>query len=223
MQTQKVPFEGVYDVMAIRLILDAPDDRNAERELCWEVYSLVTERFTPDTKRLRDWISKPKPNGYESLHNTVQVDNKGFVEVQIRTRRMDDMAENGSASHASYKGVQKTNSIEEWLKGVKHLLENGGQGDYNQVSNFVQDEVFVFTPTGELKRLPAGATILDFAFAVHTNLGLKCSGAKIDGKVVYLKLVGHCGSCPFAMMTLKQGIEVGLQEIDPEITVERVM
>lgn len=187
MQTQKVPFEGVYDVMAIRLILDAPDDRNAERELCWEVYSLVTERFTPDNTRLRDWISKPKPNGYESLHNTVQVDNKGFVEVQIRTRRMDDMAENGSASHASYKGVQKTNSIEEWLKGVKHLLENGGQGDYNQVSNFVQDEVFVFTPTGELKRLPAGATILDFAFAVHTNLGLKCSGAKIDGKVVSIK------------------------------------
>lgn len=187
MQTQKVPFEGVYDVMAIRLIIDAPDDRNIERELCWEVYSLVTERFTPDNRRLRDWISKPKPNGYESLHNTVQVDNQGYVEVQIRTRRMDEMAENGPASHASYKGVQKTSSIEEWLKGVKHLLENGGDADYRQISNYVQDEVFVFTPTGELKRLPAGATVLDFAFAVHTNLGLKCSGAKIDGKVVSIK------------------------------------
>ena len=187
MQTQKVPFEGVYDVMAIRLIIDAPDDRTIERDLCWKVYSLVTERFTPDSKRLRDWISKPKPNGYESLHNTVQVDNQGYVEVQIRTRRMDEMAENGPASHASYKGVKKTNSIEEWLKGVKHLLEQGGNADCRQISNYVQDEVFVFTPTGELKRLPAGSTVLDFAFAVHTNLGLKCSGAKIDGKVVPIK------------------------------------
>lgn len=187
MQTQGVSFEGVYDVLAIRIIIDAPSDPFIERDLCWKVYSLVTEQYTPDNSRLRDWISKPKPNGYESLHNTVKVGDKGYVEIQIRTRRMDEMAENGPASHASYKGVKNTGSIDEWLKGVKHLLEQGGQGDYRQISNYVQDEVFVFTPTGELKRLHAGATVLDFAFAVHTNLGLKCSGARIDGKVVSIK------------------------------------
>lgn len=192
MQKQKVPFEGVFDVFAIRFIIDCEEDRAVEHALCWKVFSYVTEEYESDTKRLRDWISNPKPNGYESLHITVKNKEGSFLEVQIRTRRMDDMAESGLASHWSYKGIRHEATLDKWLTAVRHALENplGSEGDpmasyyEDEVHEIPSREVFVFTPSGELRKLPAGATVLDFAFDIHTNLGVKCTGGKINGKAV---------------------------------------
>lgn len=192
MQKQKVPFEGVFDVFAIRFIIDCEEDRTVEHALCWKVFSYVTEEYESDTKRLRDWISNPKPNGYESLHITVKNKEGSFLEVQIRTRRMDDMAESGLASHWSYKGIRHEATLDKWLTAVRHALENplGSEGDpmasyyEDEVHEIPSREVFVFTPSGELRKLPAGATVLDFAFDIHTNLGVKCTGGKINGKAV---------------------------------------
>ena len=185
MLKQNVPFEGVHDVFAIRIIIDCPLDQ--EKELCWGAYSIVTNEYSPDTSRLRDWITLPKKNGYESLHTTV-TNSKGIdVEVQIRTKRMDDVAENGLASHWSYKGLKAENGITAWLQSVREVLESDEKNKYEQSSQFVRDEVFTFTPDGELRILRAGACVLDFAFNIHSNLGLKCAGAKIDGKVVSIK------------------------------------
>ena len=192
MQKQKVPFEGVFDVFAIRFIIDCEEDRAVEHALCWKVFSYVTEEYESDTKRLRDWISNPKPNGYESLHITVKNREGSFLEVQIRTKRMDDMAESGLASHWSYKGIRHEATLDKWLTAVRRALENplGSEGD--PMSSYYEDEVhdlptrevFVFTPSGELRKLAAGATVLDFAFDIHTNLGIRCTGGKINGKAV---------------------------------------
>ena len=192
MQKQKVSFEGVFDVFAIRFIIDCEEDRAVEHALCWKVFSYVTEEYESDTKRLRDWISNPKPNGYESLHITVKNREGSYLEVQIRTKRMDDMAENGLASHWSYKGIRHEATLDKWLTAVRRALESplGSEGD--PMSAYYEDEirdiptkdVFVFTPAGELRKLQAGATVLDFAFDIHTNLGLKCMGGKVNGKAV---------------------------------------
>ena len=192
MQKQKVPFEGVFDVFAIRFIIDCDEDRAIEHALCWKVFSYVTEEYESDTKRLRDWISNPKPNGYESLHITVKNKEGSYLEVQIRTKRMDDMAESGLASHWSYKGIKHEATLDKWLTAVRYALENpiGSEGD--PMASYYEDEllemptkeVFVFTPSGELRKLPAGATVLDFAFDIHTNLGVKCTGGKVNGKAV---------------------------------------
>ncbi len=192
MQKQKVPFEGVFDVFAIRFIIDCEADREIEHALCWKVFMYVTEEYESDTKRLRDWISNPKPNGYESLHITVKNREGSSLEVQIRTKRMDDMAESGLASHWSYKGIKREATLDSWLASVRKALENplGSEGD--PMASYYEDdlmdmptkEIFVFTPSGELRKLPAGATVLDFAFDIHTNLGIKCMGGKVNGKAV---------------------------------------
>lgn len=187
MQKQGVNFEGVADVFAIRIIIDSPEDRETEHALCWKAYSIVTEEYTPDTKRLRNWLSVPKPNGYESLHTTVTDAKGNVVEVQIRTKRMDDIAENGLAAHWSYKGIKGDNVLTQWLNDVKDAMQSGQKSSYEYVSNIVKDDVFVFTPDGTLRRLKADATVLDFAFDIHTNLGLKCTGAKVDGKIVNIR------------------------------------
>ena len=192
MQKQKVPFEGVFDVFAIRFIIDCEEDRATEHALCWKVFSYVTEEYESDTKRLRDWISNPKPNGYESLHITVKNKEGSFLEVQIRTKRMDDMAESGLASHWSYKGIRHEATLDKWLTAVRRALENplGSEGDpmaayyEDELMAMPTKEVFVFTPSGELRKLPEGATVLDFAFDIHTNLGVKCTGGKVNGKAV---------------------------------------
>ena len=192
MQKQKVPFEDVFDVFAIRFIIDCEEERSVEHALCWKVFSYVTEEYESDTKRLRDWISNPKPNGYESLHITVKNKEGSFVEVQIRTKRMDDMAESGLASHWSYKGIRHEATLDKWLTAVRKALEHPLGSDEDPMAAYYEDEllempskeVFVFTPSGELRKLPAGATVLDFAFDIHTNLGIKCTGGKVNGKAV---------------------------------------
>ncbi len=191
MQKQNVPFEKVYDVFAMRFILDVPLEK--EHDYCWEVYSRVTQEYKPDTKRLRDWITNPKPNGYESLHTTVQNKEGAYIEVQIRTARMDDMAENGHASHWSYKGIKSVQGLDEWLKNVKSMLESSEENPYTNAVQTELDEIFVFTPTGDLKQLPKGASVLDFAFNIHSNLGVKCSGARVNGKIASIKDELHTG------------------------------
>ena len=186
MQVQDIPFSKVYDVFAIRFIIDSPLDK--EKDLCWEVYSLVTEEYEPDTSRLRDWISVPKSNGYQSLQITVKNSRGQFLEVQIRTERMDYEAELGSAAHWAYKGVKMEESLHKWLDRVHSLISgNAHEADYEQLDSFINQDVFVFTPNGELRQLKAGATVLDFAFDIHSNIGLRCAGAKIGGKMVSIK------------------------------------
>ena len=184
MQKQKVPFEGVYDVFAMRFIIDCEEDRELEHALCWKVFSLVTKEYESDTKRLRDWLSNPKPNGYESLHITVKNRQGAYLEVQIRTKRMDDNAESGLASHWSYKGIKQEATLDKWLNSVRYALEHtSAKVMYDgETAQPLTKDVFVFTPAGELRKLPAGATVLDFAFDIHSNLGVKCTGGKINGK-----------------------------------------
>lgn len=188
MRKQKVPFEGVYDVFAIRFVIDCPPEKKLEEALCWKVFGYVTEEYEQDTKRLRDWLSHPKPNGYESLHITVKNKEGAYIEVQIRTKRMDETAESGLASHWSYKGISHEATLDKWLKSVRNILEH----PVTEVENreFYEDdlpvppesEIFVFTPSGELRKLQAGSSVLDFAFDIHSNLGIKCTGGKINGK-----------------------------------------
>ena len=192
MQKQKVGFEGVYDVFAIRFIIDCEEDREIEHALCWKVFSYVTEEYESDTKRLRDWISNPKPNGYESLHITVKNKEGSYLEVQIRTKRMDDMAESGLASHWSYKGIKHEATLDKWLTAVRRALESPLGSESDPMGSYYESDlldmptkdIFVFTPSGELRKLPSGATVLDFAFDIHSNLGIKCTGGKINGKAV---------------------------------------
>lgn len=183
MKKQGCPFEGVYDLFAIRIILDSPLDK--EKQECWQVYSLVTDMYLPNPKRLRDWLSVPKSNGYESLHITVMGPEGKWVEVQIRTERMDEIAEKGLAAHWRYKGVKGETGLDEWLNAIRETLETA-DSDVEAMDQFklelYKDEVFVFTPKGDLYRLPQGATVLDFAFMIHTNLGSHCIGAKVNGK-----------------------------------------
>ncbi len=193
MQKQKVGFEGVYDVFAIRFIIDCEDNREVEKALCWKVFSYVTEEYESDTNRLRDWLSNPKPNGYESLHITVRNRDGAYIEVQIRTRRMDETAESGLASHWSYKGISHEETLDKWLKSVRGILEHpAGEADSgdmyeDDLPEPPSKEIFVFTPSGELRKLSAGATVLDFAFDIHTNLGLKCTGGRVNGKAVPIR------------------------------------
>ena len=187
MVKQKVPFEGVYDVFAMRFIIDCdPEDHKLEKDLCWQVYSFVTEEYEPDTKRLRDWVTNPKPNGYESLHITVKNRDGAYIEVQIRTKRMDDVAENGFASHWSYKGIKREATMAAWLSSVRYALEHPDE-DTEGLPQPPSKEIFVFTPTGELRILSAGATVLDFAFGIHSNIGAHCVGARVNGKAVSIR------------------------------------
>lgn len=189
MQNQKVGVDGIYDKFAIRIIIET-DDLSKEKELCWKVYSVVTENYRPFPRRLRDWISHPKSSGYESLHTTVQTDDGQWVEVQIRTRRMDDIAEKGCAAHWKYKESSAGNSSEDWLGQMRRALENPIELEKhrdNVKSTLYSKEVYVFTPNNEVKRLRAGATILDFAFSVHTTVGLRCTGGRVNGKFVPIK------------------------------------
>ncbi|MBR3500576.1 MAG: bifunctional (p)ppGpp synthetase/guanosine-3',5'-bis(diphosphate) 3'-pyrophosphohydrolase [Bacteroidales bacterium] len=187
MQVQKVPFEGVFDVFAIRFIIDCEPDRKLEQDLCWKVYSYVTEEYEPDTKRLRDWLTNPKPNGYESLHITVKNAKGHYIEVQIRTTRMDEIAESGLASHWSYKGIKAEQTLDKWLTSVRYALEHPTEAKPEDRPMAPSDEIFVFTPTGELRILKAGSTVLDFAFNIHTNIGCRCTGARIGGKAVSIR------------------------------------
>ncbi|MFZ6002174.1 MAG: RelA/SpoT family protein [Bacteroidota bacterium] len=188
MRKQNIPFEEVYDLFAVRIILDTPVEQ--EKSYCWQVYSIVTDHYTPNPDRLRDWISTPKANGYESLHTTVMAKNGQWVEVQIRTRRMDEIAEKGYAAHWKYKDSNATHesNLEKWLVRVRELLERQDLTALEFVDDFrgnlFNEEVFVFTPKGELKTLPKGATALDFAFDIHTDVGAKCIGAKVNQKLV---------------------------------------
>ena len=184
---QKVPFEGVYDVFAMRFIIECDGENHVlEKELCWKVFGFVTEEYEQDTKRLRDWVTNPKPNGYESLHITVKNREGAYIEVQIRTQRMDDMAENGFASHWAYKGIKREESLDKWLTNVRYALEHPDD-DTEDLPQPPSKEIFVFTPTGELRILTAGATVLDFAFGIHTNIGSHCVGAKVNGKAVSIR------------------------------------
>lgn len=187
MEKQGVDFDGVFDVFAIRFIIDCENDPSVEKDLCWKVYSYVTEEYEPDTNRLRDWISQPKANGYESLHITVHNREGNALEVQIRTKRMDDMAENGVASHWAYKGVQAEESTKRWLESVRYNLEHPYDTKAEDLPVPPSDEIFVYTPSGELRTLRAGASILDFAFNIHSGLGCKCIGGKVNGKAVQIK------------------------------------
>jgi GTP pyrophosphokinase len=187
MRTQQVPFEGVYDVFAIRIIVDSlPKDEIPD---CWRVYSIVTNIYTPNTSRLRDWISSPRPTGYESLHITVDTPEGKTVEVQIRSLRMDEIAESGIAAHWRYKGVQQLETMQLWLDKVKRLLNSPSEDIDSQASllELKHDEIFVFTPTGDLRQLPTGASVLDFAFDIHTGIGSRCVGAKVNGKNTTIK------------------------------------
>ena len=190
MQKQKCQFEGIYDLFAIRIILDSAEDK--EKADCWQAYSIVTDMYKPNPKRLRDWLSVPKSNGYESLHTTVMGPEGKWVEVQIRTERMDDIAEHGLAAHWRYKGVKTSNmQLEDWLADIRTALESQLPAEDQMTDQFkvdlYSDEVFVFTPKGDLHKLPKGATILDFAFAIHTGVGSHCSGGKVNGKNVPMR------------------------------------
>ena len=184
MKKQKCNFEGIYDLFAIRIIIDSPVDK--EKMQCWQAYSIVTDMYMPNPKRLRDWLSVPKSNGYESLHITVLGPENKWVEVQIRTERMDEIAEKGLAAHWRYKGIKGESSIDEWLSNIRAALENND--DLQLMDQFkmglYEDEVFVFTPKGELLKFPKGANILDFAYRIHSGVGNKCVGGKINGKNV---------------------------------------
>ena len=204
MVKQKVPFEGVYDVFAIRFIIDCEPDSKVEKDLCWKVYSYVTEEYEPDTSRLRDWVTNPKPNGYEYLHITVKNRSGASIEVQIRTRRMDDEAENGSASHWSYKGIKHEEHLDRWLKSVRYALEHPHEGNSDDLPQPPSKEIFVFTPSGELRILSAGASVLDFAFNIHSGLGVRCTGARVNGKAVSFREKLHTGDVIDVMTSKNQ-------------------
>ncbi len=194
LRKQQVELSGVYDLFAIRIILDVPKD--TEKAECWKVFSIVTDMYTGNPKRLKDWITIPKSNGYESLHTTVMGPGNKWVAVQIRTRRMDLVAEKGLAAHWRYKGIKSESSLDQWMNNVRDILETA-EGPMQLMKNFKMDlydkEVFVFTPQGDLHRLPLGATVLDFAFAVHSKLGCSCVGGKVNGRNRKLGYKLHSG------------------------------
>ena len=193
MKKQKCTFEGIYDLFAIRIILDSPIE--LEKMQCWQAYSIITDMYQPNPKRLRDWLSVPKSNGYESLHITVLGPEKKWVEVQIRTERMDEIAERGVAAHWRYKGVKGETGLDEWLNNIRNILETSD--DMQVMDQFkmdlYEDEVFVFTPKGDLFKFPKGATVLDFAYHIHSKIGNTCTGARINNKVVTFREPLHSG------------------------------
>ena len=194
MRKQKVDFDGVFDIFALRIIIDCPPE--SEKRLCWTVFSHVTDLYRPNPERMRDWISIPKSNGYESLHTTVVTEDGRWVEVQIRTERMDEVAERGIAAHWRYKGVKQGGmGAEEWLQRLRTLLEDTTSESiaHRFDAKPSTGEIFVFTPSGDIRKLPEGATVLDFAFDIHTSLGAICVGGKIGGRVVPIKETLHNG------------------------------
>ena len=193
MKKQKCGFEGIYDLFAIRIIIDCPEDK--EKMQCWQAYSIVTDMYQPNPKRLRDWLSVPKSNGYESLHITVLGPEQKWVEVQIRTERMDEIAEKGVAAHWRYKGVKGEAGLDDWLAGVRSMLEHAdGLEAMDQFKmDLYEDEVFVFTPKGDLFKFPVGATILDFAYHIHSKIGNQCTGGRINGRVVSIRYLLKSG------------------------------
>ena len=193
MRKQRVPFEGVYDIFALRIIIDCPLPQ--EKAQCWLAYSIVSDFYTPNTERMRDWISIPKSNGYESLHTTVAAGNGKWVEIQIRTERMDNIAELGIAAHWRYKGVnQGAQTSEQWLQRLRELMSETKEDIAERFdARPASGEIFVFTPNGDIRKLPEGATILDFAFDIHSNLGCTCSGGKVNGRAVPIREQLHNG------------------------------
>lgn len=194
MKKQQCGFEGVYDLFAIRIILDSPHDK--EYMQCWQVFALITAMYQPNPKRMRDWLSVPKSNGYESLHTTVLGPENKWVEVQIRTERMDEIAEHGLAAHWRYKGIKsEKGGIDEWLANIRSALENND--DLQLMDQFKmdlkEDEVYVFTPKGDLLNFPKGATVLDFAYYIHSRIGNTCVGGKINGRAVSFRQELHSG------------------------------
>ena len=208
MKRQGVSFEEIYDIFAIRVILDVPDEE--EKASCWKAYSIITDFYHPNPDRLRDWISTPRANGYESLHTTVMGPNGRWVEVQIRTRRMDEIAEKGYAAHWKYKDriAAVESALDEWIEKVRELLENPESNAIDFLDDFklnlFADEIFVFTPSGDLKTLPSSATALDFAFEIHSDIGCKCIGAKVNHKLVPLSYVMHSGDQVEILTSSKQ-------------------
>lgn len=193
MKKQQCGFEGIYDLFAIRIILDSPLEK--EKQQCWQVYSIITDMYQPNPKRLRDWLSVPKSNGYESLHITVLGPENKWVEVQIRTERMDDIAEHGLAAHWRYKGIKSGGQMDEWLANIRSALE---AGDGLQVMDqfrmdLTPDEIYAFTPKGDLFKFPVGVTVLDFAYRIHSKIGNSCVGGRVNGKVVSMRQELHSG------------------------------
>ena len=204
MKTNNLPFEQIFDIFAVRIIIKNSKP-NEEKSDCWRVYSIVTNIYQPNPKRLRDWITSPKVSGYESLHTTVQAD-KNWIEVQIRTERMDEIAEKGSAAHWQYKGKNKKQTTDEWLNQVREILESPEYGAIDdRLSNSCKsDKIYVFTPNGDLKQLPLGATVLDFAFDIHTQVGSRCAGANVNGKLQPIRYVLHSGDKVEILTSKKQ-------------------
>ncbi len=194
MKKQKCAFEGIYDLFAIRIILDSPIEQ--EKAQCWQVFAIITNMYQGNPKRLRDWLTVPKSNGYESLHITVLGPENKWVEVQIRTARMDEIAEHGLAAHWRYKGVKSEGGLDEWLNNIRTALENNDD-NLKVIDEFkmdlYEDEVFVFTPKGELLKFPKGATVLDFAYQIHSGIGNQCIGARINNKVETIRHTLHSG------------------------------
>ena len=207
MRNQQVSFEEVYDKYAIRIILDTP--LSSEKAECWKAYSVITENYSPNPSRLRDWISAPKSNGYESLHSTVMGPDGNWVEVQIRTKRMDEIAENGFAAHWKYKEDSSgSNQLDTWLRRIREFLDNPDNDSEDFIDNFKMNlfssEIFVFTPRGEMVTLPKGATALDFAFDVHSEVGAHCLGTKVNGKLVPLSSPLKSGDQIEVLTSMKQ-------------------
>jgi GTP pyrophosphokinase len=186
---QQIEFENIYDLFAIRVVLDTLQEK--EKAECWQVYSVITDMYQPNPKRLKDWLSIPKSNGYESLHTTVMGPHGRWVEVQIRSKRMDEIAERGLAAHWKYKGIKGESGLDDWMNNVREVLEHKEAAPTDLIRDFkmdlYDDEIFVFTPKGDLFKLPQNATVLDFAFAVHTKLGSRCVSARVNGKNVTIR------------------------------------
>jgi GTP pyrophosphokinase len=188
MKKKGVDFEEVYDLFAIRVILDSPPEK--EKEECWKVYSMITDEYTPSPERLRDWLSNPKANGYEALHTTVMGPQGKWVEVQIRTKRMNEIAEKGLAAHWKYKEETSDESrFDKWFHQIREVItsQETDSIDFLQdfKTSFLAEEIYVYTPKGDVKMLPIGSTALDFAFAIHSAIGVKTIGAKVNHKLVY--------------------------------------
>ena len=203
MKAKNVPFEEVFDLLATRIIIDCP--LKAEIESCWVAYSIITNLYEPNPERLRDWITQPKASGYESLHTTVKYDDRLWIEVQIRSKRMDEIAETGQAAHYLYKG-DKADAEEDWLVNVRSVLENPSMVsmETSYRNQHKSDKIFIFTPEGDLKKLPAGSTVLDFAYEIHTRVGETCNGAKVNNRVVPIRHVLTNGDKVQIMTNRKQ-------------------
>lgn len=194
LRSQNTTIDKIYDLFAIRIVIDAPLDK--EKAQCWQAYSIITDMYQPNPRRLKDWLSIPKSNGYESLHITVYGPQNKWVEVQIRTKRMDDIAERGIAAHWSYKGLRSEGAADQIIANIREILEHNSSPDElmkDLSMDFYQEEIFVFTPNGDVHKLPKGATVLDFAFDIHTKLGLSCVGARVGGRNVKINYPLHSG------------------------------